>query len=199
MSPLSYRKMTEAELPGLADIDRSETVRVGFELRDGNLVQTSVHWDIPDFFRQGAGDHTLAQQVAFCRRPLAAGATMIGAFDGETLVGVGLLTPEIRPGLAQLVYLYVSSPHRREGVASSITRRLLKLAWGLGAESVYVSATPSQSAVEFYRSFGFVPTAQPLPELYAQEPADIHMVLQLDGSECTGSAEQAYRADRPRS
>jgi predicted N-acetyltransferase YhbS len=187
--PPSYRKMTQAELSGLADIDRSEAVRVGFESHDGNLVQTSVHWDIPDFFRQGAGDHTLAQQVAFCRRHLAAGATMLGAFDGETLVGVGLLTPEIRPGLAQLAYLYVSSPHRREGVASSITRRLLKLAWGLGAGTVYVSATPSQSAVEFYRSFGFVPTAQPLPELYAEEPADIHMVLQLEARLAVGLAQ----------
>ncbi len=179
MSPLSYRKMTEAELPKLADIDRSETVRVGFEFHDGDLLEMSVLWDIPNFFGQGDGDHTLARQLDFCRRHLAAGAIMVGAFDDQTLAGIGLLTPEVRPGLAQLVYLHVSSPHRREGIASSIAQRLLELARGLGAERVYVSATPSQSAVEFYRSVGFVPTAQPLPELYAEEPEDIHMVLQL--------------------
>jgi predicted N-acetyltransferase YhbS len=180
VSTFSYRTMTEAELPRLEDIDRSEIVRVGFESRDGDLVQTSVRWDVPDFIRQGDGDHTLAQQIAFCRRHLAAGAIMVGAFDGETLVGIGLLTPEVRPRLAQLAYLHVSSPYRRAGVASAITRRLLELARGLGAESVYVSATPSQSAVEFYGSIGFVLAAQPLPELYAQEPEDIHMILRLD-------------------
>ena len=105
---------------------------------------------------------------------------MIGAFEDEALVGVGLLTPEVRPRLAQLAYLYVSAPHRREGIASSIARRLFDLAQGLGAESVYVSATPSQSAVELYRSLGFAPAAEPLPELYAEEPADIHMLLKLD-------------------
>ena len=130
--------MTEAELPRLADIDRSEIVRVGFELHDGNLVRTSGRWDVLDFLKQGGGEHTVAQQVAFCRRHLASGATMIGAFDGEKLVGVGLLTPEIRPDLAQLAYLQVSSPHRKEGIASSLTRRLLKLARGLGAGGVYV-------------------------------------------------------------
>jgi predicted N-acetyltransferase YhbS len=182
LSP-SYRTLTEDDLPRLADIDRSETVHVGFALHDGDLVRTSVHWNIPDFRRHGGGDHTLTHQVAFCKRHLAAGATMIGAFDGEMLVGVGVLTPEIGPGLAQLAYLHVSSPRRRQGIASSITRRLLELARGLGAERVYVSATPSQSAVEFYRSFGFVPAAQPVPELYALEPDDIHMVLRLDDSD----------------
>jgi predicted N-acetyltransferase YhbS len=179
VSPFSYRKMTEAELPKLADIDRSETVHVGFEFHDGDLVEMSVLWDIPNFFGQGDGDHTLTRQLDFCKRHLAAGAMMVGAFDDEALVGIGLLTPEVRPGLAQLAYLHVSAPHRREGIASSIAQRLLELARGLGAERVYVSATPSQSAVEFYKNVGFVPTAQPLPELYAQEPEDIHMVLQL--------------------
>jgi len=183
VNPLTYRQMTEAELPRLADIDRSEIVRIGFELHDGNLVRTSVRWNVLDFLKQGGGEHTVAQQVAFCRRHLASGATMIGAFDGEKLVGVGLLTPEIRPGLAQLAYLQVSSPHRREGIASSLTRRLLKLARGLGADGVYVSATPSQSAVEFYRSIGFTCVAEPLPELYAQEPEDIHMVLRWGDTE----------------
>jgi N-acetylglutamate synthase-like GNAT family acetyltransferase len=58
-------------------------------------------------------------------------------------------------------------------------RRLLALARELGAIRVYVSATPSQSAVEFYRGLGFELVSEPLPELYALEPEDIHMILEL--------------------
>jgi ribosomal protein S18 acetylase RimI-like enzyme len=65
------------------------------------------------------------------------------------------------------------------GIASTLTRALLSLAREQGARKVYVSSTPSRSAVEFYRSFGFRIAREPIPELYALEPDDIHMVLDL--------------------
>lgn len=48
-----------------------------------------------------------------------------------------------------------------------------------GAEQIYVSATPSQSAVGIYMRFGFEPVEDPLPELYELEPDDIHMAKML--------------------
>jgi hypothetical protein len=37
-----------------------------------------------------------------------------------------------------------------------------------------VSARPSANTVGFYRGRGFVPVADPLPELLALEPQDVH-------------------------
>ena len=48
-----------------------------------------------------------------------------------------------------------------------------------GHAGIYVSATPSESAVGFYREQGFVPTLDVHPELYELEPEDIHMVKSL--------------------
>ena len=48
-----------------------------------------------------------------------------------------------------------------------------------GAMALYVSATPSESAVGFYRRAGFKPTDTPHPDLLAEEPEDIHMILAL--------------------
>ena len=48
-----------------------------------------------------------------------------------------------------------------------------------GARTLYVSATPSESAVGCYRRLGFEPTADPIPELLELEPEDVHMVLAL--------------------
>jgi hypothetical protein len=44
---------------------------------------------------------------------------------------------------------------------------------------MYVSATPSESAVGFYLRHGFTPVADPLPELFELEPEDIHMARRL--------------------
>ena len=44
---------------------------------------------------------------------------------------------------------------------------------------MYVSATPSGSAVGSYLKHGFEPTPYPHPELFALEPEDIHMIREL--------------------
>jgi ribosomal protein S18 acetylase RimI-like enzyme len=181
LTPISTRPLAASDLPLIGHIDRSEVIRVGYEARDGRLVRIDVEWDSPDFLKDGDGEHSVAHQVAFCKRHMDAGATALGAFDGDRLVGIGVLTPEIRPGLAQLAYLHVSSPYRRMGIASTLTRALLSLARDRGACHVYVSSTPSRSAVDFYSSFGFRVVRDPIPELYALEPDDIHMVLDLAG------------------
>jgi hypothetical protein len=44
---------------------------------------------------------------------------------------------------------------------------------------LYVSATPSESALGFYRSLG-ARLADPVdPDLFAREPEDVHLVLEL--------------------
>ena len=144
MSPLFYRTMTAAELPGLADHRslRGGSCRLRIPRRRSRSDQRALGY--PRLLQAGRRRPHARAAGRLLPAPPCRRRHLIGAFDGETLVGVGLLTPEIRPGLAQLAYLYVSAPHRREGVASSITRRLLELARKLGSRSVYVSATPSQ-------------------------------------------------------
>ncbi|MGB2954489.1 MAG: GNAT family N-acetyltransferase [Anaerolineales bacterium] len=179
---ISYRKLTKSELPRLAEINRTEIIRVGFEVSDGKLLKKDVDWDTPDFIVEGVGNHTIAEQIEFYSSHLSMNAISVGAFQNETLVGIGVLTPNIRPGMARLAYLQVSAPCRRKGVASAITRQLLQYARDQGANRIYVSATPSESAVGFYKSFGFDLCAEPLPELYELEPEDIHMVLELEAN-----------------
>jgi ribosomal protein S18 acetylase RimI-like enzyme len=104
---------------------------------------------------------------------------MIGALDGETLVGVGVLTPEVRPEMAQLTFLHVSAGYRREGIATRILQTLIEAAFETGARQMVVSATPSESAIGFYLAQGFLPADVPLPELYELEPDDIHMLRDI--------------------
>jgi N-acetylglutamate synthase-like GNAT family acetyltransferase len=73
----------------------------------------------------------------------------------------------------------VSRSQRRKGIASLLTEEVARLARADGASRLYVSATPSVSTVEFYRSRGFELTDEPNEELFALEPDDIHMVRRL--------------------
>jgi len=175
-----YKAMHESGLPRLAEIDRSEVIRVGYEVRHGELIEKDVVWDTPTFMPEGDGEHTVAAQIAFCKSHMERGAVAVGVFEEELLVAVGLLTPDIRPGTAQLSYLHVSASHRRMGIATALAHQLLEIARAHGAKRVYVSATPSGSAVGFYQSLGFDLVDKPLPELYELEPDDIHMILDLE-------------------
>ena len=56
-----------ADLHHIGDIDRSEEVRVGYEMRDGSLRRIDVHWDVPPWRPDGEGDHTVPAKIAFCR------------------------------------------------------------------------------------------------------------------------------------
>jgi predicted N-acetyltransferase YhbS len=183
-----YKELSESDLSRIPEIDRSEMIRVGYEVREGALVEMDVMWDTPNFSAEGEGEHTIAGVIDFCKSHMARNALAIGGFDGEGLVAIGILTPDIRPAMAQLAFLHVSRLCRRRGIGAAITRRLLEHANALGAERVYVSAVPSQSAVGFYRTLGFRLVAEPLPELYELEPEDIHMVLELGTSDPIGSS-----------
>ncbi len=103
----------------------------------------------------------------------------IGAFDGARLVGIATLRRGVRPGVDQLEALFVDRAHRRHGIAAALVARIEVEARAGGARRLYVSATPSESAVGLYSSRGFGPTADPIPELLALEPEDVHMTLEL--------------------
>jgi ribosomal protein S18 acetylase RimI-like enzyme len=90
---------------------------------------------------------------------------------------------QLAPGLAQLTTLHTSQSHRRQGVARRLLEAVSKRAQAQGATALYVSATPSESAVGFYLSQGFQIAAEPNAEMFALEPEDIHLVRPLAAHE----------------
>ena len=110
---------------------------------------------------------------------LAHGGSATGAFSGGALVGIAVLRLRLRQTMAQLAALFVSKDYRRLHVAQRLTDEVVRLAQQSGANALYVSATPSESAFGFYTSQGFEPIEQMNEELYSIEPDDIHMVKPL--------------------
>lgn len=135
--------------------------------------------DIPPWDPVGAGPHSVAAKVAFCAPIVAGGAALFGAFEGDRLLGLAVVDASFEPTLAWLAFLHVSRPVRRRGAASALWDAAVHEAAQASAESIYVSATPTGSAVGFYLSRG-CRLADPVhPQLYAREPDDIQLTCSL--------------------
>jgi ribosomal protein S18 acetylase RimI-like enzyme len=172
------RELARGEAERIAEIDRSEQIRIGYRVEDGVLRSEAVAWDVPRWTRDATGEPNLGARIRQLANRLEAGDRVIGAFDGELLVGY-IALHALGPKLAQLAELFVSNGYRRQGIASRLTAALLERARASGARQLYVSAVPSESAVGFYRSQGFRLAEQVHPDLFCLEPEDIHMIREL--------------------
>ena len=87
MTSINLSLMDESDLLKFKNLDRSEVIRTGYEMQNGELVKTTVEWNEPSFFLDGEGEHSVTEQIQFCRSHLKRGGQLIGAFGGEKLVG----------------------------------------------------------------------------------------------------------------
>ena len=176
---IAYRPLQTLDLARIGDIDRTEGIDTLYVQRGTELEPVRGDFSA-SAWREGDGPHSVDEQIEACEHYLAAGGTAIGAFAGERLVGIGVVLPHLRPGVAQLAYLHVSNGFRGEGIGVHLATVLEEIARDAGDRVLVVSATPSANTVGFYRRRGFAPTAEPLPELLALEPEDVHMEKRLD-------------------
>ena len=170
--------MRAAEANKLHDIDRTETIRVGYRQAGAELIKMDVNWDDAGWV-EGDGEHSFRQVIRGAKELMDLAGTAFGAFDRDRLVGVAIYRPHLTDAMGQLGLLHVSDGYRRRGIASRLFEEVVAAAREDGATQLYVSATPSGSAVGFYLSKGFTPSANPDPQLLREEPNDIHMVLAI--------------------
>ena len=175
---IRIRQMHPYEVERIAEIDRTEHVTTGYVYEAGELRAEPVDWQVPRWPMEGS-EFSVAAHIAGIAPILRDGGVMLGAFDGETLVGFAVLRCRLEEGTAELAALFVSNHYRRRRIATRLTERVVSLAEADGARRLYVSATPSESAVGFYISQGFRVTDDVNEELYALEPDDIHMIRRL--------------------
>lgn len=176
---IAIRHLAGSELRRIGEIDRSERQTKQYAYRGGSLESRSFDFEVPAWSRTGDHEHSVRGHVKAWQPILDRGGTLVGALDADALVGFAIYRPDLAEGTANLAALHVSRSHRRRGIASLLDEEVARLARADGARRLYVSATPSDSAVGFYRSRGFAPTDAPHPALFALEPDDIHMILEL--------------------
>lgn len=168
------RRLRRDEIELIWTIDRREVIDHIYTLRDGELVMHAEHYDMAGWPPGEPEKYTPLLQACFDR-----GGAFLGAFDGPRLAGATVLdTRPIGPrgDQLQLLFLHVSRNSRGKGLGGRLFAAARALARERGAAGLYISATPSENTVRFYRGMGCALAPEPDPELFALEPEDIHFV-----------------------
>jgi ribosomal protein S18 acetylase RimI-like enzyme len=174
------RRLDGDDVTLVAAIDRSEHVDVEYCVRDGQLVERPVSMaEIPPWDQSGDGPHSVSAHIDFCARAIAGGGVLLGCYDEERAIGVAVIDPSYDGPLAWLAFLHVNRSDRRRGAATRLWDEATAIARADGAGRMYVSATPTGSAVGFYLRQGCVLADPVHPALFELEPHDVHLVLPL--------------------
>ena len=176
---ITIRSLDIREVKKIEDIDRSENVTLGYRFQGGVLEAEEVDWHVPAWTEDGLAEFNIRGRIEDLQAKIEIGDWVIGAFDGDLLVGFAILHDRLTENMAQLTDLFCSRNYRRRGIASKLVSEVIDMAKACDAKRLYVSAVPSESAVGFYLKQGFEPTEDVHPDLYELEPEDIHMILNL--------------------
>ena len=177
MVDIEYRIGGRDVIDRVEEIDRSEVIEAIYYRRDGQLVLDKEHWEL-----KGWPSRELPQNTLYLSALLDRGGAIWGAFDGDRLVGMAALDSKwIGPSgdTLDLYFLHVSAGYRDRGVGTALVDLVKERAREMGARRLYVSATPSEHTVRFYKGVGFDLARHVDPELFELEPDDIHMDMDL--------------------
>ena len=172
---VEVRKLGRTELARVAEIDRRERIDMLYEQHGTQLVARHGNFSASAWNPDGHGEHSVEAQVQALQYHVDKGGIALGAFDSGRLVGIAVVVPHLRPGIAQLAWLHISAPFRATGIGTSLSEQLEQIARTAGDSDMVVSAAPSENTVQFYLGRGFQPMAEPFAELFELEPEDVHM------------------------
>jgi len=189
---VELRELKGDEISSLWTIDRREVIEAVYALEDGQLVLNPQHWDMLGWPPGEQETYTPLLRDCFDH-----GGAFIGAFDDAVLVGVVVLEGRFigrRRDRLQLKFLHVSQSHRKQGLGRVLFREAEERARRLGARKLYISATPSENTVDFYRHLGCRIAEEVDAELFALEPEDIHLEYVIPHREQRRSTGTSQRA-----
>ena len=154
-SPATIREATDADLADLAEGFRAMWLEIGWRARDLRADADAV---VADFVARAREDGEFAAFVA------EVGGAVVGTVACQLFSG---LYPEIRrPSSHRAGYIwgvYVHPDHRRQGLATRLTRAALAHLEAIGCRRVALHA--SRDGAPVYRSLGFRETNELALEL----------------------------------
>lgn len=136
---------------------------------------------LPITFTEDWDQPHLRAEAADILRAIAAGIPVIGAFDGDALVGFAQLGERLgsRGQYIELVSYHVPAPYRGKGIGRRLFAAICDAARSLGAEKLYISAHSSKESQAAYRALSCVPAQEVDAKHAANEPCDVQMEYDL--------------------
>lgn len=174
---MDYRKLRREEIESFREIDRSEKVEEVYYYRAGKLELEKESYDI-----KGWNPAELDEYICRLYALHDGNGYIYGAFEGGKIAGVVSLDSKLfgtNKNYLKLDMLYISREYRGKGIGRNLVEQCKLKAGELGAQKLYISATPFRNTVDFYMGVGSRLTSELCSELFELEPLDIHLELDI--------------------
>jgi GNAT superfamily N-acetyltransferase len=155
------------------------------ELITQMYIQNQQQLDLVDCFFdvQYWDSYHLENDPSKLKQLFAQGSIFVGAFDAhEKLIGVSVVSNQVitdYPQAKLLHYFYVDADQQGQGIGAKLMQAAKASVKQLGANQLYISATPSRRTVDFYMKHGAQPLSAPDQQLWQLEPEDIHLLCNV--------------------
>lgn len=172
-------RLKQTELDQINTIDRTELIEHIYYHENGQLVLKPERYDMKGF-PHGELEEIISRQFSI----LENGGIVYGCFDGEKLIGVASHENSFigkHSDTLKMDILFVSYGYRKKGIAKALLNAVTQSAKAVGANYLYISATPSENTVHFYLKCGarLAEFHEIDAKLFEMEPLDIHMLYAL--------------------
>ena len=170
---MNIRELQREEIEKIWTIDRAEVIENIYYFQNGSLILQPEHYDL-----QGWPPGESEQYMPILVDCFDRGGTFYGAFQYGELKGVAVLDNKFigqNKDQLQLKFLHISRSYRKRGLGKLLFNKAVERAREMNARKLYVSATPSENTVNFYKNMGCVVTREVDQELFELEPEDIHL------------------------
>ena len=174
---MKIRILRREEIEKVRTVDRSEIVKQIYHMKDGQLTLEDEFYHI-----KGWDPSELERSLIHLYDIHDRHGTLFGAFDGNKMIALSALESVFigrKQDQLQLYFHHVDSHYRHKGIGGKLLKKVMARAKKLGANKLYVSATPSKNTIDFYLHMGCRLASELNPTLYRLEPEDIHLELPL--------------------
>lgn len=150
----------------LVGFSRYQVTERCFKLIEGSLEVIDYHW-IDEWNEEKL--RSIATEIKE-RKSIS-----ILAIEEDIVVGFAVLDLDNYGEYLNLMYLHVDSDKRGIGIGKKLFSLIINLVERHNYKKLYISGNPSFNTIKFYQGRGCTLVDEVIPELYAEEPYDIHM------------------------
>ncbi|MGY5255392.1 GNAT family N-acetyltransferase [Sphingobacterium spiritivorum] len=171
------RILNKDELFRIKEIDRSEEIAELYVYTQGRLVLIPHRESVSGF------DPAELEEILNRQHQLVSeGGVVYGAFDQDKLIGTASVEYKrigVKHNYRKMDILYVSHTYQGKGIGRQLLNACKNSALDFGADKLYISATPTRNTIDFYLKNGARLTTELNNELFAAEPDDIHLEMDI--------------------
>ena len=167
--------------PGLfAHFDRYKESQRNWYKEDGQWVLTD------ELFIEDWSDEKKIQVIDGLKVCIENGGCALGVYHQDKLIGFASVHAE-RFGTtnqyAELNKMHISNGFRGQGIGKRLFREICEKARQAGVKKLYISASPAEDSMAFYRKLGCADACEINQELQDKEPFDYQLEYDLHSGE----------------